>query len=243
MTLHIASQWCAPVGHAEGRSPVKTSSYRERDYAFGQMMRTLATSLGLTQAGLGERLRVSRRAVVEWEGGLSYPTAGHLQALIALGVQQRIFADGREAEVIRALWRAAHQKVLLNGRWLSDLLRPQQPSPPAPQSDEQTHADEQAVAQPALGPRIDRGDALDVPTVYGREGAGDTTMSEAVLLPDQPPTTTFFIPLPSPPPTSPPPPTAPHPAPLTHTLAHTPPHPRFPNTPLLSPWMSSPPPG
>src|SRR5258708_7492868 len=27
------------------------------------------------------------------------------------------------------------------------------------------------MAQPALGPRVDWGDALDVPTVYGREGA------------------------------------------------------------------------
>src|SRR5258708_16391668 len=198
MTIHIGSQWCGQVGHAEGRTAVKTASLRERDYTFGQMMLTLRTSIGLTQAGLGERLRVSRRAVVEWEGGLSYPTAGHLQALIALGVQQRIFADGREAEEIRALWRAAHQKVLLDGRWLSDLLRPQQPSPPAPQSDEQTHAHEHAVAQPALGPRIDPGDALDVPTVYGREGAGDTTMTEAELFLNQLLTTQFFIPSPPP---------------------------------------------
>src|SRR6266849_9020018 len=171
MTLLIASQWCAPVGHAEGRSPMKTSSYRERDYAFGQLMLTLRTRIGLTQAGLGERLRVSRRAVVEWEGGLSYPTAGHLQALIALGVQQRIFADGREAEEIRALWRAAHQKVLLDERWLQGLLGTQHPRLVlvAPQSDEQTNADEQAVAQPALGPRVDWGEALDVPAFYGRE--------------------------------------------------------------------------
>src|SRR6266852_5415960 len=160
MTLLIASQWCAPVGHAEGRSPMKTSSYRERDYAFGQLMLTLRTRIGLTQAGLGERLRVSRRAVVEWEGGLSYPTAGHLQALIALGVQQRIFASGRE-------------------------------------SDEQTSAVEQAVAQPALGSRPDWGEALDVPTFSGREGVGDATRSEAVLFRDQLLTTKFFIPSPS----------------------------------------------
>src|SRR5713101_4661169 len=160
MTLLIASQWCAPVGHAEGRAPMKTSSYRERDYAFGQLMLTLRTRIGLTQAGLGERLRVSRRAVVEWEGGLSYPTAGHLQALIALGVQQRIFAAGREAEEIRALWQAAHQKVLLDERWLQGLLGTGHPrlALVTPQSDEQT------AAQPALGPRLDWGDALDVPS-------------------------------------------------------------------------------
>ena len=37
-------------------------SYRERDYAFGRAMLTLHTSIGLTQAGLAERLRVSEFA-------------------------------------------------------------------------------------------------------------------------------------------------------------------------------------
>jgi hypothetical protein len=36
-------------------------SYRERDYPFGQAMLTLRTSIGLTQAGLGRLLGVSRR--------------------------------------------------------------------------------------------------------------------------------------------------------------------------------------
>jgi len=58
---------------------VKKSLYGERDYAFGQLMLTLRTTIGLTQAGLGERLGVSRRAVAEWEGGLSYPKADRLQ--------------------------------------------------------------------------------------------------------------------------------------------------------------------
>ena len=122
MTLHIASQWCARPGHAEGRSPVKSYSYRERDYAFGQLILTLRTRIGLTQEGLGERLGVSRRAVAHWEAGLNYPDIEHLQALIALGVQQRIFPAGQEAEEIRALWRAAHQKVLLDEAWLASVL-------------------------------------------------------------------------------------------------------------------------
>jgi len=44
---------------------VKSYSYRERDYAFGQLVLTLRTTLGLTQAGLAEPLGVSRRAVAE----------------------------------------------------------------------------------------------------------------------------------------------------------------------------------
>jgi len=72
---------------------------------------------------------------------------------------------------IRALWRAAHQKVLLDEQWLQGLLGTQHTRLVlvAPQSDEQTNADEQAVAQPALGPRVDWGEALDVPSFYGRE--------------------------------------------------------------------------
>jgi len=101
--------------------------YRERDYAFGQLVLTLRATIGLTQAGLAEPLGVSRRAVAEWEGGLSYPKAERLKQLIALGMRASAFAAGREEEEIRALWRAAHQKVLLDEAWLQDLL-----APPAP---------------------------------------------------------------------------------------------------------------
>src|SRR5690348_12991005 len=91
------------------------------------MIVTLRTSIGLTQAGLADRLGVSRHAVVVWEAGNSYPKANHLKELIALGVQQQAFAVGSEAEEIRAFWKAAHQKVLLDERWLHDLLSNQYP--------------------------------------------------------------------------------------------------------------------
>ena len=59
---------------------MKRSFYAERDYAFGQAMLTLRTAIGLTQAGLAELLRVSRKAVGGWETGLKCsPTAnGHI---------------------------------------------------------------------------------------------------------------------------------------------------------------------
>ena len=44
-----------------------------------------------------------------------------------LGVELRVFAAGREAEEIRALWRAAHQKVLLDEQWLQGLLGTRHP--------------------------------------------------------------------------------------------------------------------
>ena len=93
---------------------MKRYSYGERDYAFGQAMLTLRTHIGLTQASLADRLGISRRAVAEWEAGSAYPKVDHLTQLIALGMQQQAFAAGREAEEIRALWQAAHQKVLLD---------------------------------------------------------------------------------------------------------------------------------
>ena len=150
---------------------MKRSPYKERDYAFGQMMLTLRTSLHLTQAELAEQLGVTRRAVAEWEAGSSYPKAERLQAFIALGVQQQAFPAGREAQEIRALWKAAHLKVLLDEQWLQGVLGHRRPSltqvPPRPV--EQTHPAERATSRQALGPRVDWGDALTVSNFYGRE--------------------------------------------------------------------------
>src|SRR5437660_4029387 len=161
------------------------------------MMLTLLTIICLTKAGLAERLGVSRRAVAEWEGGLSYPKAERLKQLITLGVQQQAFPAGHEAEEIRALWKAAHQKVLLDESWLSALLK--QPSaPPTLVPVEESGGAEEGSAPPAAatdsaralppgppppsleplasraptasGPRVDWGEALEVPSFYGRQG-------------------------------------------------------------------------
>jgi transcriptional regulator with XRE-family HTH domain len=90
-------------------------SYHERDYAFGQVMLKLRTSMGLTQAGLAHLLGVSRRAVGEWEAGSNYPKAERMQHFLELCVQQRAFAPGQEEEEIRTLWKTAHQRELLDG--------------------------------------------------------------------------------------------------------------------------------
>src|SRR6266550_3912500 len=148
--LHIPPLCVAPPGHAEWRPLVKRYSYSERDYAFGQLMLTLRTTIGLTQAGLADRLGVSRRAVAEWEAGLSYPKAERLKQLIALGVQQQAFPAGREEEEIRALWRAARQKVLLDEAWLHDLVAPPVPVALFPQAETLVA---HAGSEPAAFPR------------------------------------------------------------------------------------------
>jgi transcriptional regulator with XRE-family HTH domain len=101
------------------------TSYTERDYVFGQVMLTLRNKVGLTQGQLGEIVGISGRAVSEWETGNSYPKAERLKAFIALAVQHQAFAEGCEAEEIRALWKVAQQKVLLDEHWLSTLLHEQ----------------------------------------------------------------------------------------------------------------------
>ncbi len=136
---------------------MKRSAYHDRDYAFGQEMLTLRTAIGLTQTGLADYLGVSRRSVGDWEAGSSYPKVKHLKQFIALAVQHRAFAAGREADEIRALWQAARQKVLLDEQWLVALLAP-------PAGEETT-----GVAPPAVGRRVDWDDALSTPTFYGRE--------------------------------------------------------------------------
>src|SRR5438034_2242932 len=148
------------------RSLVKSYSYKERDYAFGQLMLTLRMRLGLTQGGLAERLHVHRRAVAGWEAGSSYPKADHLKELMTLAVQQQAFAAGREEEEIRALWKAAHQKVLLDEAWLRDLLAPAAPIPLFPQAQPLVAP---APEGPAALPRVDRVEALDVSHFAGRE--------------------------------------------------------------------------
>ena len=145
-------------------------SYRERDYAFGQVMLKLRSRIGLTQAGLAALLGVSRRAVGEWEAGSNYPKAQRLQHIIGLCVQQHVFVPGREEEEIRALWKTAHQRILLDEAWLSAVLSTQTtlvftsttevPAPPG-----------QAPAmQSAAFPRVDWVGALDVSGFTGREG-------------------------------------------------------------------------
>jgi WD40 repeat protein/transcriptional regulator with XRE-family HTH domain len=161
-------------------------SYHERDYAFGQAMLKLRTSIGLTQAGLAAHLGVSRRAISEWETGSNYPKAPHLQHLIELCVHQQVFAPEQAEEEIRALWKTAHQRVLLDEAWLSVLLA-RSPVPSIPIEEARGTAAVKASAapvqlsspaetlvapadlEPAASPRVDWVGALDVSHFSGRD--------------------------------------------------------------------------
>ncbi len=148
----------------EKGTSMKESAYRDRDFAFGQTLQTLRTTIGLTQAGLAKHLNVSRKAVGEWEGGLAYLKAEHLKAFIALVVEHQAFPAERQQAEIRALWQAAHQKVPLDEAWLAMLLSPAKVSPTT-----QSAPETAALVSPADGPRVDWSDALTVTNFYGRE--------------------------------------------------------------------------
>jgi WD40 repeat protein/transcriptional regulator with XRE-family HTH domain len=132
-------------------------------------MLTLRTTMGLTQAALADLLGVRRRTVIDWEGGLASPTVDHLKHFVVLAIERHAFPAGREAEGVRALWQAAHQKVLLNEAWLGELLSDAESSL-ASQPGEKS-----GVTPHALTPlsrserRVDWGDAPDVTSFYGRE--------------------------------------------------------------------------
>src|SRR5713101_3759447 len=143
----------------------------------------------------------------EWEAGSSYPKATHLKALIALAVKEQVFPVGHEVEEIRALWKAAHRKVLLDETWLSVLLsEPPAPSaqvaveqnggaqvgsPPTPSQTSLALVSQPGQRPPPAGPvasraeafsgpLLDWGDALDVPSFFGRQGEL-ATLSEWVV--------------------------------------------------------------
>src|SRR6266516_7096311 len=109
---------------------------------------------------------MSTGAVAGWEAGSSYPKAEHLKELITRGVRASAFGAGREEEEIRALWKAAHQKVLLDEAWLRDLLAPPASVQLFPQAGP---PGAQPGAEPAAFPRVDFVEALDVSHFAGRE--------------------------------------------------------------------------
>src|SRR5947209_4150178 len=165
----IPSHRCIFGRPMERNARMKRSSYGEPDYAFGQAMLTLRTSIELTQSGVAEHLGVSRKAVGEWEAGLNYPQAAHLKAFIALAAEKQAFPPGREEEEIRALWQAARRKMPLDEAWLAALL-PRAEIPPVSQLAVETSETTSVLAPPARGgPHVDWADALTVTTFYGRD--------------------------------------------------------------------------
>ena len=146
-----------------------TSRYRDRDYAFGEAMLALRVKIGLTQAGLADILDISRRTVVGWEAGNSYPKTESLKKLLAFAMKQLAFPAGKEVDKIREFWQIAHQKVLLDEDWLTGLLPLTTPSRVEQTTEIIAPTAHLASDSVIEDPRVDWSDAPAVPTFYGRE--------------------------------------------------------------------------
>lgn len=143
---------------------MRGSSYHERDYVFGQTMLNVRTRVGLTQAELAKTLDVSRKAIGDWERGVSYPQAKHLKQFIALAIQHRAFPAGRVAVEVRAMWSSAHQKLPFDETWLTTFL-------PQPEASPSLQPIQPAVVATEIAPvpRVDWNNAMALPAFYGRE--------------------------------------------------------------------------
>ena len=149
-------------------------SLSEADVSFGQLLFTLRSALDLTQLELSRHLGVSQRTIGAWEAGNSAPRTKHLKQFIELAVRLQVFPVGREVEEIRRLWKKAHQKVLLDEAWLQALLAEthRQDTLTGPFLGGEGSAEipaPQVPVPPAVGPRVDWGEALTIPTFYGRK--------------------------------------------------------------------------
>jgi predicted ATPase/transcriptional regulator with XRE-family HTH domain len=83
--------------------------YKPRNNALGQTLLTLRYQTKLTQIELATLVGVSKRSVLNWEGGESYPKEGHLRRLIALFVAKGAFTPGDELAEAEQLWERASQ--------------------------------------------------------------------------------------------------------------------------------------
>src|SRR5215510_7080743 len=150
--------------------------YREHRYAFGKQLLILRTRTALTQSALAEQIGVHRRSLQNWETGESYPKAEMLQRLIAVFLRQHAFTAGQEREEAYALWRQAAEDgpyplPLFDEVWFARTLALHTPEP-APIDREQEPALYPApppAAPPSMPHAIlDWGEAIAVPTLYGR---------------------------------------------------------------------------
>src|SRR5260370_41395914 len=81
----------------------------------------------LTQRELAARVGVSRGSVQDWETGVKYPDAQHLQALIAVSLEAGGLTVGHEGTEAEAFWAAAlrqapRMQTPFDVGWWADLL-------------------------------------------------------------------------------------------------------------------------
>src|SRR5262245_24562396 len=149
--------------------------YRDYNYELGQQLLALRTRVTLTQSALAEQLGVHRRSVQNWETGISYPRAELLQRLIAVFLRQRAFTPGNERAEAQALWQQASQDAphplpAFDEVWFDQTFK-RLSVEATKRSDSQVieQRDAQTLKRSNAQTLIDWSEAIDVPTLYGRE--------------------------------------------------------------------------
>src|SRR5438132_86081 len=128
---------------------------------------------GLTQRELAARVGVSRGSVQDWEAGLNYPDAQHLQALIFAFLEAGGLMVAGEATEAEALWgaalrQAARMQTPFDVVWWTGLLARRGGSAQREMPPDQVAGAAAPSATRTSESRQDWGDAPDVLNFLGR---------------------------------------------------------------------------
>ena len=141
---------------------------------------------GLIQRDFAARAGVSHGSVQDWEAGLNYPDARHLQALIGVFLQAGGLTVRGEATEAEALWAAAlrqapRMRAPFDAVWWAGLIARRAESTRLVRPPHEEVAGTDASASGASARRRDWGEAPDVLSFVGR-AAEVATLREWVLV-------------------------------------------------------------
>lgn len=138
-----------------------TPNYKLLDYEFGILIQALRKKAGLTQTELAKLVGVSKRAVLNWEAGDSYPQTNRVRRLVEIFLDKGCFTSQEEHTEAEFFWGKAtgaktDVKDAFNVDWFNTLLQ------------ERTGSARPLSLYPNLQ-RQDWSEAVDNRALYGRE--------------------------------------------------------------------------
>lgn len=143
---------------------MKTSpKYKPRDYEFGLLIQSLRGKADLTQSELASLIGVSKKAVLNWEAGISYPHTRHLRLLVETFLEKGCFTPKQEQSEAELFWDKATKskedvKDAFEVEWFNNLFHKRAGLlHPVPVSLYQNLN------------RVDTSEMIDTRSLYGRE--------------------------------------------------------------------------
>jgi WD40 repeat protein/transcriptional regulator with XRE-family HTH domain len=103
-------------------------NYRPLDYEFGSLIQSYRRKAKLTQRQLAEMVGISKRSVLNWEAGSSYPQIHHLRQLVSIFLDRGCFNRQEEQTEAQFLWEKATSskkevKEAFDPAWFNSLLK------------------------------------------------------------------------------------------------------------------------